>query len=43
MLYGHTPRLEEAFKLLHAEIERTFSKIKDMFTLVYHESHLFMA
>lgn len=45
LYYTGTPRLEEAFKLLHAEVKRTpeLSKIKDMFNLVYHEINLFIA
>lgn len=42
LCYSGTPRLEEAIKLLHADVKRTsdLSKISDLFSLVYHETNL---
>jgi PAS domain S-box-containing protein len=44
LCYSGTPRLEEAIKLLHADVKCTpeLSKIGDLFTLVYHETNLFV-
>lgn len=44
LCYSGTPRLEEAFKLLHNDMKRVsaLSEITELFTLVYHEVKLFM-
>ncbi len=44
LCYSGTPRLEEAFKLLHVEVKRTLelNKIKELFNLVYHETSAFI-
>jgi two-component system aerobic respiration control sensor histidine kinase ArcB len=44
LCYSGTPRLEEAIKLLHTDVKCTpeLSKIGDLFTLVYHETNLFV-
>lgn len=44
LCYSGTPRLEEAFELLHDDVKRVseLSEIAEMFTLAYHEVKLFM-